>query len=131
MSRSPMRCEDEVVTLISRWTIGSTGAHAKTAGYPGTGFTGIARTAAGKYTVTFNYGVPVGGLIDLDVRHWAAADAANLNPRPTVSSYTTETASAAATVKYETWDNDTTAQTELTSGDQVTVTARFLKTKGV
>lgn len=129
MSRNPMRCEDEVIVLTSKWDIGSSGAHTKVTGCLGTGFSGIARTAAGKYTVTFNRGVPVGPLLELRVTHWPAVDAGPLLAHPKVSTYTSETAAAAATVKYETWDLDTSAQTELASGDQVTVTAVFQKTK--
>lgn len=120
---------EEYIVYTSKWDIGASGAHTKVTGIPGTGFTGVARTAAGKYTITFTRSVPVGGLVDLQITHWPAVDAANLNPRPSKAGYTAETASAAATALYETWDNDTTAQTELASGDQVTITAVFLKTK--
>ena len=128
MGFSPVRCKDEVLELYSMWDIGSSGAHTKVSGVDGHGFSGIARTAAGKYTITFTKNIPAGKLIDLQVTHWAAADAANLNPRPSVSTFTSETDSSGATVKYETWDNDTTAQTELASGDRVSVKAVFLKT---
>lgn len=130
--KSPVLCADEVIEYTSLWDIGSTGAHTKVSGVPGTGFSGIARSATGKYTITFSGpGVlPVGKLIDLVVTHWPAADAANLNLRPSKATWTPETSTTAATVKYEAWDNDTTAQTELASGDQVSVTAKFLKTKG-
>jgi len=129
MSWCPERCEDEYLDMVSKWDIGASGAHTKVSGVPGTGFASVAETAAGKYTITFTRGVPLGGLVDLVLTHWPAVDAANLNLRPSKSGYTAETATAAATMKYEAWDNDTTAQTELASGDQVTITARFLKTK--
>lgn len=120
---------DDYSVYVSKWDIGANGAHTKVSGIPGTGFSGVARTAAGKYTITFQPGVPVGGLVDLIVTHWPAVDAANLNPRPSKAGFTAETAAASATMLYETWDNDTTAQTELSSGDQVTITAVFLKSK--
>lgn len=129
MSLNPMRSGDEVLHLYSKWNIGSTGAHTKTPFCVGTGFASVTRTAAGKYTVTFARGIPTGPLLDLVLTHWAAADAANMNLRPSVGTFTAETAAAAATVKYESWDNDTTAQTELASGDQVSITAVFQKTK--
>lgn len=118
----------EVQTLHSKWDIGATGAHTKATSVPGTGFASVARSAAGKYTVTFARGIPVGKLVDFQLTHWAAADAANMNLRPSVATFTAETSAAAATMKYESWDNDTTAQTELSSGDQVSITAIFMKT---
>lgn len=124
-----MKGYDEVVELVSKWDIGSTGAHTKVSYVPGTGFASVARTAAGKYTVTFARGLPLGPMVDCVLTHWAAADAANLNLRPTVGGYTAETSAAAATMLYEAWDNDTTAKTELASGDQVSITCRFLKTR--
>lgn len=129
--KAPVLSADEVIQFVSKWTIGSTGAHTKTTGFPGTGFTGIARTAAGKYTITFAPGAPaLGGLLELRLSHWPAEDAASLNLEPRVSTYTPEVEGTSATVKYEAWDNDTTAQTELTSGDHVTVVAVFQKTIG-
>lgn len=121
---------DEVQVFTSMWTIGSSGAHTKTTNVPGTGFTGVARTAAGKYTVTFARGqLPLGPIVDVGLTHWPAADAGPLVLRPTVSSYTPETSAAAGTLLYEAWDLDTSAQTELASGDKVSLTCRFLKTK--
>lgn len=129
MSKSFVTCATEVVELISLWTIGSTGAHTKTSGVGGEGFDSVARTAAGKYTVTFSKGTPRGTLVSLELVHWPAADAQPLDLRPSVGTWTPETSAAKATVKYEAWDNDTTAQTELASGDKVTIKAVFLKTK--
>lgn len=126
---SPMRCQDEVLTIISSWDIGASGAHTKTANIPGTGFASVARTAAGKYTVTFARGVPIGPFLDLHIEHYPAVDAQPLDAHPKLSTFTAETAAAQATVKYETWDNDTTAQTELANGDKVVITARWLKTR--
>jgi hypothetical protein len=124
-----MLAYDEVLVFVSKWDIGSSGAHTKATNCNGSGFASVAQTATGKYTITFARGMPVGPLLDLQLTHWAAADAANLNLRPSVGTFTAETAAAAATVKYEAWDNDTTAQTELASGDQVTIVAIFQKTK--
>ncbi len=129
MSISTQRSNDEVITYFSKWDIGSTGAHTKAADCPGTGFSGIARTNSGKYTVTFNRGIPVGKLVEFRVTHWPVADAQGFDCGPRKSGFTAETAAAAATMLYEAWDNDTAAQTELTSGDQVSVTAVFLKSK--
>ena len=127
---NPMLCWDEVRTAISQWTIGASGAHTKTTSIPGTMFTGVARTAAGKYTVTFARGVPVGPFLGLDVTVASAADTEGPRARWTLGTYTAETAAAAATVKYEAWDIDETAtQIEIASGDIVTLTARWLKTK--
>src|SRR4051812_26869376 len=116
MATNPMRCNDEVIVLTSKWDIGATGAHTKATGCNGTGFSGVARTAAGKYTVTFNRGLPVGKLLDFRVTHWPAVDAQMFDCGPRKSGFTAETSAAAATMLYEAWDNDTAAQTELTSG---------------
>lgn len=130
MAVSPIRCFDEVLTAVSQWTIGAAGAHTKTTGIPGTLFAGVARTAAGKYTVTFARGVPVGPFLGLDITVAKAVDTEGTPARWTLGTYTAETAAAAATVKYEAWDVDETAtQIELASGDIVTLTARWLKTK--
>lgn len=129
--KTPVLCADEVQSFTSKWDIGSSGAHTKVSGVPGTGFSGVARTAAGKYTITFSAGMPVGGLLSLKVEHWPAADAEPLVAGPTKSGYTAETAAAAATALYESWVIDeTAAQTDFASGDQVVITATFLKTKG-
>ena len=127
---NPMRCWDEILSATSQWTIGASGAHTKTANIPGTMFTGVARTAAGKYTVTFARGVPVGPFLELIVTAAKAADAETTTARWTLGTYTAETAAAAATVKYESWEIDeTAAQVDFASGDIVTLTARWLKTK--
>lgn len=129
MSICTQRAYDEVIEMVSQWTIGSTGAHTRRTGVPGTGFASVARTAAGKYTVTFAKGAPSGKLIDLQVTIWQAVDEESLIPRPSVSTFTAETASAGATVKYETWVIDeTAAQTEIPSGAIVTIRATWLKT---
>jgi hypothetical protein len=129
MSISIQRASDEIVTMSSKWDIGASGAHTKVSGVPGTGFASVSRTAAGKYTITFSRGAPVGGLLDVQITHWPAANAEPRVCMPTKATYTAETASAGATVAYEAWKLTTPAQVELASGDQVTITATFLKTK--
>lgn len=129
-SLKPIRSGTETYQLISMWDIGASGAHTKTSGVSGEGFASVARTAAGKYTITFSLGATTPGrLIDLEITHWPAVDAASLDVQPRTATWTAESGSTGASVKYEAWDNDTTAQTELASGDQVTIKATFLKTK--
>lgn len=117
---SPVRSNKEVEEVIAVFNIGASGAHTKVYG---SGMS-VARTAAGKYTVTFTEWRPV--LIDFTVQHWAQADAGPLLCRPTDGSFTSS--ATTASVKYEAWDLDTSAQTELPDGDRVTITAKFLKT---
>jgi hypothetical protein len=128
---NPVRCYDEVVEAISTWDIGATGAHTKTSNIPGTQFASVARTAAGKYTVTFSAGVPRGDLLALECFHQPAANAGPLNLRMTKASYTRESAALGqATVLYEAWSVGTTpAQTELSNGDKVTLKAIWSKTR--
>lgn len=128
MAVNPMRASDEVISFFSKWDIGATGAHTKATGCNGTGFASVARTATGKYTITFQRGIPVGKLLELRVGHWPVVDAQGFDCGPRKAGFTAETAGAAATMLYEAWDNDTAAQTELTSGDQVSITAVFQKT---
>lgn len=129
--KAPVLCADEVQTFISVWEIGADGAHTKKAGVLGTGFASVARTAAGKYTVTFSTGMPAGGLVDFKITPWHVADEEPYNAQPTQGTFTAETASAAATVKYESWVIDeTAAQTDFPDTAEVTLTATFLKTKG-
>ncbi len=127
----PMRCGDEIVVLTSKWTIGADGAHSKTSGHPGTGFKQVARSAAGKYTVTFSRGhVPNGPLHELRITGEQAADEEGLVARPTVGGYTPETPAAEATALYESWVIDeTAAQTDWPAASKVSITATFLKTK--
>ncbi len=129
MAYNPMRSGDEVLTLHSKWDIGASGAHTKVANVPGTGFASVARTAAGKYTITFSRGLPPGVLVECRIVDWPAVDAEPFDCTPKKSGFTAETAAAAATLLYEAWDHDTTAQTELASGDQVSIVCTFLKTK--
>lgn len=116
----PQRSNVETFDVIAVFDIGASGAHTKAYG---SGMS-VARTAAGKYTITFTEWGPV--LIDLDVRHWAQVDAAPLAVRPSEGEFSASATSA--TAKYESWDLDTPAQTELPSGDRVTIRATFLKT---
>jgi len=121
----PQRATDRIVQYFSQWTIGASGAHTKTTGVPGTGFASVAETAAGKYTITFS-DVAIGGLIGLQLIHWPAADAEPLILAPTDDVYS----ASAKTAKYEAWAIDeTAAQTEIPSGDKVTIIATFLETK--
>ncbi len=130
MAVNPMRCFDETITLVSKWDIGASGAHTKTSGVPGTGFTGVARTAAGEYTISFARGLPVGPLVELRCVQESAVDEEPKLLKPCVGTFTAETAAAAATVKYEAWDVDETAvEVEIPSGGKVSITATFLKTK--
>lgn len=130
MSVCEVRAFDEVLEAVSSWDIGATGAHTKTASVPGTLFSSVTRTAAGKYTVNFTNGVPKGPFLGLEVEIHRAVDAAPLLPRQSVSTYTSETAATPATVKYETWNvANAPVQTELASGDTVKIRARWLKTK--
>ena len=125
----PVRARQEVIEAVSVWNIGSTGAHTKTSGVAGEGFDSVARTAAGSYTITHTRGVPVGPFLGYDVQIFrTATSAAALIPKNVLSAYTAETAAAAATGKYETWDAATPTKTELSSGDKVVITARWLKT---
>ncbi len=130
MAISPMRSADEVITYTSRWNIGATGAHVKSTGIPGTGFSGVARDAAGKYTITFQRGIPVGPLVELRITPFHVADEEGYIGRPTQAGFTAETAAAAATHTYESWVVDeTAAQTDWPSTAEVAITAVFLKTK--
>ncbi len=123
-----MRGADEFITYISRWDIGSTGAHVKVAGIPGTGFASVAQTATGKYTVTFSRGLPVGKLVEFTATQAAAVDEEPKVARATVAGYVPETAGAAATMLYESWDIDeTAAQIDWPSTSEVTLRAVFLK----
>src|SRR5260221_12143100 len=117
-ARSPLRSYDEIQEMTSMWDIGASGAHTKTANVPGTGFTSVARTAAGKYTVTFAKTNPIGPLVQLVLTYWGVADAAALDLRATTATYTAETSAAAATVKYESWDLATPSQAELANCSQ-------------
>lgn len=129
--KSLVLCADEVIVFTSKWNIGSDGAHTKTSGFPGTGFTGVARDSAGNYTISFARGVPVGGLVELRVQHWPQAGAEPLVAAPLENEVVAETATAAMTAGYESWVIDETeALTDFPSGDQVSITAVFLKTKG-
>lgn len=128
--KSWVLCSDEIQTSVALWDIGATGAHTKTANVPGKGFTSVARTAAGKYTVTFARGVPVGQFMGLQLDLQTAADAGPLNLKYTAGSYTSETQAAQATALYEAWSVGTApAETEIPSGSKVLMTAVWQKTR--
>jgi hypothetical protein len=117
---------DEFVHYRSLWDIGAAGAHTKAAGVNGKGFTGIARTAAGKYTVTMADMMPVGPFVGAHVEHFGVADAAPTETKVTKASWNPTT----RTFLYENWsEGGAPAQTELASGDQVMVDVWFQKTK--
>lgn len=117
----PQRAAADTISYVSLWTIGATGAHTRVYGR---GFSGVARTAAGKYTITFTE-VPEGPLVDLKLTLWKAADEEPKILAPTLASYD----AVAKTVKYEAWDIDeTAAQVELISGGKVAITATWLRT---
>lgn len=123
-SLSPIRGNKEIEEVLAVFDIGASGAHTKVYG---SGMS-VARTAAGKYTITFTEWRPV--LVDVRVQHWAQADASPLDCRPTDGSFTYSATSAS--VDYEAWSQGTTvanpAQTEIPDGDRVTISVRFLKT---
>jgi hypothetical protein len=113
---------NETITYTGRYTVGSTGAHTIAAG--GTGIVGVARTAAGKYTMTFAE-VPFGPIVHAHAQHWPQADAEPLVMAPSEGGYD----SGDKTLLWEAWVIDeTAAQTEIPSGDEVSYTVTFLKT---
>jgi hypothetical protein len=116
----PVRANAETFDVVAKFSIGASGAHTKTYG---AGMS-VARTAAGKYTITFTEWGPV--LLDMDIRHHATADAAGLVARPTKASFTKS--ATTATALYETWDLATPTRTEIPNGDEVTIRVTFLKT---
>ncbi len=131
MAQCYTRSPDELITFISVWEIGASGAHTKLAGVPGTGFAGVAETAAGKYTITFTRDIPIGPLVELVITPWHVADEEAYIARPTQGGYTEATDAAAATATYESWVVDeTAAQTDWPTTAEVTIKATFLKTKG-
>lgn len=118
-SLKPVRSNVEVHEVYAVFDIGASGAHTKVYG---DGMS-VARTAAGKFTITFTEVGPV--LLDLDVRVWRQADAESLVARPTDGgfSFTNKTAT------FETWEIDETqAQVDPANGDRTTIKAVFLKT---
>jgi hypothetical protein len=119
-----VRSYDEVAEYHSSWEVGATGAHTKTTGVPGKGFLSVARTAAGKYTVTFTE-VPQGPLVELRVIHWSQTGAAPLLTAPVDGTYNPTT----KTVQYNAWLSSTLAATEIPSGDRVSIVAVFEKTR--
>lgn len=122
-SLSPQRANSQLETVVCKFDVGASGAHTLSIGHG----MSVAETAPGKYTVTFTGGSRK-NLIDFRGQHWAQANAGPLLIRPTDGGFTAATASADATLTIEAWDLDTSAQTEIPSGDAVTYTAVFLKT---
>lgn len=121
--QKPIRASDETYQVCCYFTIGASGAH--TLVY-GKGMS-VARTAAGKYTITFQKSGPV--LVDLKCNPHGAVDTERPIVTPTVSGFTKATATADATALVEAWDVDETAtQIELASGTAIAYTATFLKT---
>jgi hypothetical protein len=119
-----MRAHDELVTLTGRYEVGATGAHTIVAG--GKGITGVARTATGKYKMTLTaHGQPFGPIVHASATHWPQADAEPLVLAPSDGGYS----ASARSILFEAWVIDeTAAQTEVPSGDQVSYTVTFLKT---
>lgn len=118
-SLSPKRVNVETIETLCVFDIGAAGAHTKVYG---SGIS-VARTAAGKYDVTFTEWGPV--LVDFQVTVWRQTDAETLTARPTDGSFS----NSAGTCKYEIWEIDeTAAQVDPASGDRVTIRATFLKT---
>ncbi len=116
-----MRAYGEVVTLHSRWTVGATGAHTKVFG---PGIASVARTAAGKYKMTLT-DPPVGPIVHAYAQHWPQADAEPLVMAPSEGGYT----ASSKELLFESWVVDeTAAQTEVPSGDEVSYVVVFAKT---
>ncbi len=122
MIGTPIKASNELVTLTGRYTVGANGAHTIAAG--GTGITSVARSAAGKYTMTFTE-VPFGLIVSAVAQHWPQIDAEPLVMAPSEGGYT----ASARTLLFEAWVIDeTAAQTEVPSGDEVSYMVTFLKT---
>ncbi len=121
MAKTVMRAEGDTHTVSGRFTVGAAGAHTKVWG---PGITSVARTAAGKYTMTFTE-VPFGPIISASGQHWPQVDAEPLVVAPSEGGYT----ASAKTLLFESWVIDeTAAQTEIPSGDEVSYTVVFAKT---
>lgn len=119
----PVRCADEIITYVSRWEVGASGAHTKDYGK---GFASVAKdgSTAGRYVITFTE-VPEGPLVDLRITHWSQAGAEAKVCAPVDGSYS----ASAKTVKYQSHDIDETAAlAEVPSGDKISITAVWLKT---
>jgi hypothetical protein len=120
-SLKPQRSNQEVIDTIAVFDIGADGAHTRVHG----GGMSVARTAAGKYTITFTEWGPV--LVDMTITVWRQTDAESLVARPTDGSFSATATSASA--KFEIWEIDeSAAQVDPASGDRVTIRAVFLKT---
>lgn len=128
-SPSLVRCFDEIIEAVALWDIGATGAHTKTAGYPGTAFASVTRTGAGAYTVNFNPNVPSGPFLELYTRHLPAATTAPMITKFNKASYVRPSATGNGSCTYEAWTIGTTpALADLPSGDKLMMVGRWLKT---
>ena len=117
---SPKRSYTETFDVEALFDVGGSGA--MTIKY-GKGIVSCAKTATGKYTVTFSEVGPK--LLDLQVSFHMAADSESLVPRPTVDSFSL----SAKTAAFEVWEIDeTAAQVEPASGSDCFIRATFLKT---
>lgn len=113
---NPVRNKGELWTMTCVFDVGASGAHALKYGKG----MSVAKSATGKYTVTFT---DVDGiLVDLEVRYHSAADAESLVPRCTVDSFSR----SAKTAAFEVWEIDeTAAQVEPASGTDCVIVATF------
>lgn len=121
-----VRSGDEIITMTAVYDIGAAGAHTKNAAVPGRAFTSVTRNSAGSYTVNFSDNIPQGFFLGMTVDLAKVAAAGPSNTRYTKASYS----GSLRTASYENWSVGTTpAITELVSGDQVLITAKWLKTR--
>ena len=117
---APVRSYGDTWEILCVFDIGASGAH--TLKY-GKGISSVTRNAAGKFVVNFT---DVGAqMLSMDVQVKRAADAESLVCRETVDSFSR----SAKTCAYECWEIDeTAAQVDPASGDDVVIRATFLKT---
>lgn len=131
----PVRCADELMTFYASWDIGASGAHTKTAQIPATFFKGVTRNSAGKYTVNFQAGAPVGPFVGLEVFHKHATGVKGLLTQEITGTYTSEPAGFQAgvtsgpSVNYEAWDAAGAANADPVSGDKILMRATWLKSR--
>jgi len=117
-----VRAADELITYTGRFTVGASGAHTKAAG--GKYITSVERTAAGKYKLNFSE-VPFGPIVEARATHWPQVDAEGLVMFPSEGGYS----ASGKTLVFEAWVIDeTAAQTEVPSGDEVSYSVTWLKT---
>lgn len=116
-SLKPMRASTEVIEVTARFTVSSE-VLTKTYG----GGISAAKTASGKYTLTFTEFGPV--LMGLDVKIARAAGDASAVGRESAGTYS----ASAGTVDIEIWDVATPTLLTVADTDVITITAKFLKT---